>query len=241
MSARDDDEEHNDAMRAEPEAPPAAPEPASPQPAGRLTLVLDSDVMFDPFRRYLLLSLVVHRAFATQWSDALLGEWTRVIVREGRATPEQARRQFDKLRADFPEAWVVPALHHEVDGRALVRDPGDAHVAACALAAAPCVLLTYNRDDFDVPGLQARGVEVRKPGPWLAEVFTGAPPAVRRDWLAGLNAHRESMTRPPYDLPAYLAMAASRQLAAFARAVQVASEAEAAATQATLPGKSNLP
>lgn len=186
------------------------------------TVVCDSDVMFDPFRRYLLLSLVVARVLTIRWSDALLDEWTGVIVREGRTTPGQAARQRQKLAADFPEAQVVPDLAHLVVGRRLARDPGDAHVAACALAAAPCVLLTYDLGGFDRPGLRPEGVDVRKPGPWLAEAFGAAPPEVRRDWLAGLQAHRESMSRPPYGLDGYLDLAAARQLAAFAHAVRAA-------------------
>ncbi len=104
-------------------------------PDNQLRVIFDSDVMFDPFRRYMLLSLVLGGAFQTVWSAELIREWSYVII----------------------------------------RDPNDQHVATCALVAAPCVLLTYNRRHFHVEALRERSVDLYKPGQWLSEAFRRAP------------------------------------------------------------------
>ena len=169
------------------------------------TVVFDSNVMFDPTRRYALLSLVVAGAFMTRWSRALLDEWIHVIVREQRTTLERATYQREKLLADFPEALVsdIPAAVQAM-AAALVNDPGDAMIAACALAVAPCTLLTFNGKDFKRTELRAHGVHVRKPGPWLQERYAALTDEEQHEWCAALDAHRDSLGGGAMTPEAYL-------------------------------------
>lgn len=189
-------------------------------PNNQLRVIFDSDVMFDPFRRYMLLSLVLGGIFQTVWSAELIREWSYVIVREGRTTPVQADKQRDKLSTDFPDALIeVPDAARQA-AESFVHDPDDQHVAACALVAAPCVLLTYNRRHFDVESLRGRGVHVHGPDQWLGEGFRGAPPATQHDWIAALEEHRNSMSNPPFTLRDYLTRAADRDMSRFVSALR---------------------
>lgn len=158
--------------------------------SARTRVVFDSNVMFDPTRRYALLSLVVNDAFDTRWTRELIDEWSRVIVREGRTSAEKAAYQRAKLLADFPYALVEDVDRFESVAQMVVRDPGDMKVAACALAVAPCILLTFNMKHFDVERLQEHGVTVRKPGPWLAESYHALEPSEQNDWCLALEGHR---------------------------------------------------
>ena len=108
------------------------PAPASVPSGADGVTVFDSNVMFNPDRRYALLSLVVAEAFTTRWSTDLLGEWTRVIVREGCVTSEQAGRQRTKLIRDFPEAVIRVQIASATLADSVVYDPDDAMIAACA-------------------------------------------------------------------------------------------------------------
>lgn len=191
----------------------------SGNPDSQLRIIFDSDVMFDPFRRYMLLSLVLGGAFQTVWSAELIREWSYVIVREGRTTLVQADKQRDKLSTDFSNALIEVPDEVRQAAQSFVRDPNDQHVAACALAVAPCVLLTYNRRHFHVEALRERSVDLHKPDQWLAEAFRRAPSEIKRDWIAALEGHRNSMRSPPFTLGDYLARAASRDLNSFVSAL----------------------
>ena len=108
------------------------PAPASVPSGADGVTVFDSNVMFNPDRRYALLSLVVAEAFTTRWSTDLLGEWTRVIVREGCVTSEQAGRQRTKLIRDFPDDVIRVQIASATLADSVVYDPDDAMIAACA-------------------------------------------------------------------------------------------------------------
>ncbi len=161
--------------------------------------------MFDPTRRYALLSLVRAEAFTTRWTVDLLDEWIHVIVREQRTTAQRAANQRQKLLADFPEALVtdVTAAVQSL-ALALVVDPGDAKIAACALAVAPCTLLTFNGRDFKRASLRERGVTVRKPGPWLAERYVVLGAEEQQDWCIALEHHRISLSGGAMSPKAYV-------------------------------------
>jgi hypothetical protein len=57
-------------------------------------------------------------------------------------------------------------------------DSKDRHVASAAAAIAPCVLVTNNLKDFDIPSLRALKVEVRIPDDFLTELFDANPALV---------------------------------------------------------------
>jgi len=83
------------------------------------------------------------------WSDDLLDEWERVIVRERHRSPDAAAAITATIRQFFADTRIpvesYEGLIAEVDG----PDPDDnAHMAA-AVAGQVELLVTWNRKDFD--------------------------------------------------------------------------------------------
>jgi hypothetical protein len=65
---------------------------------------IDTNVPF-PFSP-MDLSLAADYVHDLVWSERLLDEWQRVIVREGHRTPEAAERIAAHIRTGFPDACV---------------------------------------------------------------------------------------------------------------------------------------
>lgn len=157
-----------------------------------------------------------------RWGVSLLDEWTNVIVREGQTTPEKAALQRAKFTTDFVEGMLDVDHENHALARPLTTDHGDVHVAACALAATPCTLLTFNEADFDVAGLARRGVVVRDPGEWLADVYTQSPIEQQREWLLSLEEHRKDLNNPSLTPAEYIDILTHVELDPFSETVREA-------------------
>lgn len=64
-----------------------------------------------------LLALAEDFLFTWVWTDQLFGEWTEVIVREGKRSTESAASVAAAVRAHFGRYRINPALYHDDRGR----------------------------------------------------------------------------------------------------------------------------
>lgn len=107
-----------------------------------------------------LLTLSEDFIFSWVWTDEVLEEWEKVIVREGLRSVESARSVSDAVRAHFSEYRIDPILYR---GRAtpnLSPDPDDRlHAAACVYGDVD-ILLTRNHREFAAPAIGQAGVQV---------------------------------------------------------------------------------
>jgi predicted nucleic acid-binding protein len=108
----------------------------------------DTNVLFPFSLMDLLLTLAEDYVHDLVWSDRLLDEWQRVIVREGHRSTEAAERIAEHVRTGFADSCVpedrYKHLLAELDG----PDTDDVHHMAAAIAGHAETLITWNLNDF---------------------------------------------------------------------------------------------
>jgi hypothetical protein len=163
------------------------------------TAVLDADVLHPHISVDLLLRLAEHRLLQPRWSDEILTEVRRSLVRRGL---DEARidRRLRLMREHFPEALT------KVGRRDLARVPdavdlGDRHVAAAAFAARADGIVTRNVADFAAGELERHGIEVLSLDAFLVGLWALDPSAV----VKVLHEMEADRTRPPRTVDELLA------------------------------------
>lgn len=105
--------------------------------------MLDTNVLYPPLLRDVLVELAVRGAYCAVWSDETLLELERNLARRMSAQVANARVRF--LREQLPEAEIRDYAEF-LSG--LRNDPKDRHVLAAALKANAEVIITMNVKDF---------------------------------------------------------------------------------------------
>ena len=138
----------------------------------------------------LVLSLAEDLLIDFVWSEELIAEWERVIVREGKRTRKAARSVSDAVRRFFVTTRIDPVTYRDQVDSIPGRDPDDrVHTAACALGGVT-VLLTRNGRDFPTDFLAEHGVEVFTADAYLTNLLRrvgpggcGRPTGARRRYV----------------------------------------------------------
>jgi predicted nucleic acid-binding protein len=162
--------------------------------------VLDASVLF-PFtlRDALLRSaeIVLDDAgdeiltlYSPLWSDLILDEMSRNIVKADHATQEQMTHLVNEMTSAFPEA-MVPLAEIKALESSMTNDPKDRHVLAAAVAADAEVVVTFNLKHFPADACETVGVEAIDPDRFLCDLHDLAPGDVRRAIVAQAGALRK--------------------------------------------------
>jgi len=137
-----------------------------------LVVVLDADVLFPMYLRDTLLRLSRAGCFRLHWTDEILAEMTRNLVKQGAMQELNAARLATKMSTTFEEARVEDWEKH-VD--AVSNHPKDRHVAAAALAIHANIIVTGNIKHFKpLPD----GVVAMTPDQFLVALFEAFPEEV---------------------------------------------------------------
>ncbi|MCB9761265.1 MAG: PIN domain-containing protein [Alphaproteobacteria bacterium] len=153
-------------------------------------VVLDANVLFPFTVRDTLLRAAAMGMFQVYWSEEILAEATRNLLRTGRMNDAQAAHLMAAIRNAFPEAIVQ-------DYQALIssmpNDEKDRHVAAVAVKAGAQVIVTSNLKDFrSLPD----GIEALSPDAFLLDLLDLAPD----NMLELLERQANALRRPPVTL-----------------------------------------
>lgn len=160
-----------------------------------MRVVLDTNVLYGQFSRYMLLSLAVRGVLLLCWSPAILDELTEILLRHGfdAAAIDFQRR---KLEADWPESLVVVPLP-PAPCDVVLPDPDDWPVIATAIVAKAPTILTWDREHFSRAVLEPYGITARTPDRWCAERLTELQHAgAGEDVYEGLRGHLATLRRP---------------------------------------------
>ncbi len=136
---------------------------------------VDTSVLFPFSVMDLFLALSEDGVHQVLWTDELLEEWERVIVREQSRTPETARSVTAAIREFFADCRILPESYATLIDQMPGNDPDDHVHMAAAVAAGVDTLVTANRADFPTGPLRKLGVEVMGPDAYLAELFEDLP------------------------------------------------------------------
>lgn len=140
-------------------------------------VVLDACVLFNAPVRDTLLRAAEYGLFRVHWSQQILDETTKNLIKTGRMDQPKAEHFTSELSKAFPEAMIiVPAEQIQ----AMRNHPKDKHVAACAVCATAPVISTFNLKDFKVEILSEWNIEAQHPDTQLCYLFDLAPDTMLR-------------------------------------------------------------
>ena len=154
---------------------------------------IDTNVLFPFSVMDLMLALTEDGIHDVMWSDDLLDEWERVIVRERHRSPDAAAAITATIRQFFADTRIPAESYRgliaEVDG----PDPDDnAHMAA-AVAGQAESLVTWNARDFDCEFIRKHAVTIMDPDEYLCALYEEFPDEV----LATITKLAAGKRRPP--------------------------------------------
>ncbi|MER5364015.1 PIN domain-containing protein [Streptomyces sp. NPDC002722] len=136
---------------------------------------VDTNVLFPFSVMDVILALTEDSIHEIVWSERLLAEWERVIVRERKRSADSAAAVVRAVRRFFADCEIEAAAYgHLVDGMP-GDDPDDRHHAAAAVAAGADALITWNLADFPADELAAHGVRVIEPDSYLCGLYRALP------------------------------------------------------------------
>jgi PIN domain len=177
---------------------------------------VDTNELFPFTVMDLVLALAEHRLIEFVWTDELLDEWERVIVREGQRDVASARSVAATVRRFFAESHIDPATYRTGPWPQL-PDPDDRVHGAAAIAGAN-VLLTRNLDDF--PSELLGSVQVISADTYLTRLLRHRRRAFL-DVLVGLAAEKRNPPVMPCEYAARLDRAGcTTQAASLRRALR---------------------
>ena len=156
---------------------------------------LDTNVLYPPAVRDLLLRAAEAGLIQVYWSEQVLEELRRNLV-PARVTKAQAEKLLTAMRVAFPAATV---RGYEPLVRAMRNHPGDRHVTAAALAARAKVIVTNNAKHFlkrDLPP----GMEAQTADAFLRKLFALEPHLM----LMALRRQAAAKRAPPVSLDRHL-------------------------------------
>ena len=169
--------------------------------------LLDSNVLYPPGLRDLLMWLAVVLAYEPRWTEDIHAEWISSVLQD---RPEVTPAQLERTRR----------LMDQVNSKCLVRgyearvpaltlpDADDRHVLAAAIEAGADVLVTFNLRHFPRKALAPYGLRALPPDLFLEVLFDANPAR----FLRGIRQHRASLRNPPRFVEEYLSALAAQGL-----------------------------
>ncbi len=135
-------------------------------------VVLDACVLFNAPVRDTLLRAAEYGLYRVHWSQKILDETTKNLIKSGRMDQKQAEHFVSEIAKAFPEAMIV-VLEEQI--ASMRNNPKDRHVAACAVCAPAQVISTFNLKDFKPETLAEWNIEAQHPDTQLCYLLDLSP------------------------------------------------------------------
>lgn len=158
----------------------------------------------------LLLELADVGYFEVKWSQEILDELERALVRNFPGTEPEQSEKIRRMQGAFSEAVVTGHLDLLVE---LERtEPKDRHVLAAAIRAQSGALVTFNLKHFPADTFDVYGIELLSPDNFLLDLAEIQPRLTLDVVCARIASHK----RPPYSAHGYAAAMQRAQCPNFA-------------------------
>jgi hypothetical protein len=135
-------------------------------------VVLDACVLVPMPLRDTLLRFARHNFYRARWSELILDEMQRTLVRDLARSERQAQRAVEAVSDAFPDALIM-------EGEVVPSIPGvdakDQHVVAAAIRSSADVIVTLNLRHFPIDACEPLGIEPLHPDRFLVELFDREP------------------------------------------------------------------
>ncbi len=181
-------------------------------PPSMARVFVDTNVLFPFSVMDLMLALTEDAVHEVLWTETLLAEWERVIVRAQRRSPESAASITAAIREFFPEGRIAEGEYANLVSAMPGHDHDDRHHMAAAVTGGATIIITWNRDDFPPDGLAPLGIQVMDPDEYLCELIVELPHEVVNT-VTRLAAEKRQPPLTPYDLADSLAKAGTLNFA----------------------------
>jgi len=163
------------------------------------TAILDANVLYPAAQRDLLIRLAQIRVYQGRWSEEILDEMTRAIVRNQPGLAGRLERTCELMCNAVPDC-LVTGYETLIDALTL-PDPDDRHVLAAAIRCGAQVIVTHNLKDFPTDTLDEFGIEAQTPDEFLVNLVDLRPAVV----TAVLHQQAAALKNPPQSLADLLA------------------------------------
>jgi predicted nucleic acid-binding protein len=164
------------------------------------TAIFDACVLYPAPLRDFLMHLAITDLFRAKWTDEILDEWIRNLLKN---RPDLTRERLQRTR-DLMNRHVRDSLvsgYQDLIPSLVLPDENDRHVLAAAICAGADVIVTCNLSDFPTVTLEQYGIEAQHPDEFITHLIDLAPLVV----CAAVNQHRTSLENPPYSVEELLA------------------------------------
>jgi predicted nucleic acid-binding protein len=179
--------------------PPAAGL-ADPTTTHRLRCVLDASVLYQELLRNLVLWIAAEGGFDPFWTERILDETRRNLIRDGILEPEQWERLRAAMLAFFPDAMLDQAAADAIE-RDMPNDEKDRHVLAAAVTGSAELVVTNNLRHFEQADLDKVGKRALSPDQLMCELLASESTVIQAAMEELVTVMR---TPRPWSLPELL-------------------------------------
>lgn len=159
---------------------------------GNFIVVLDANILYQAPIRDLLLRLAESPAemFQVRWSEEIVEEATRNLIKDNRMDDSQAASFKNCLYGAFEDAYVdgykelIPVLEN---------NENDRHVLAVAIIANAQVIVTLNIKHFPEEALKKYNIEAQTPDTFLLYLYDLSLSVL----IETLQKQQQELTNPP--------------------------------------------
>ena len=178
--------------------------------SGKLTALLDANVLYPATLRDLRIWLAVCEAFYAHWTPEITEEWTRNLLKD---RPDLSAERLERTRLlmenALPDANLI-GYEGYVETLNL-PDLDDRHVLAAAMHIGADVIVTQNLRDFPTIILEPLGIRAVHADDFVCGLRDNDPTTV----LAAVAAQRANFKNPRLTLEEYLARLSNQGLPQF--------------------------
>ena len=157
---------------------------------GRYSALLDANVLHPAFLRGALLWFADARLLRPVWSEDILEEWRRSVMRRHKDIDEGKLKELQKtFTSQFPDAQV--SNYRPFIDVLELPDKNDRHVLAAAIVGRCNGIVTANLKDFPEGTLKMYGIEAVHPDSFIVNIID----LDQDKALAASKRHREAMSK----------------------------------------------
>ena len=161
--------------------------------------LLDTCVLYPAYLCDTLLRLAEVEAYRPLWSEGIMTELHRNLLRRG-LPPDRVDRRIGQMKRSFPDAMVT-GYESLIDGMA--NDPKDRHVLAAAIRAGAEVIVTFNIRDFPEAALKPYDTVAVHPDDFLLDQLDLYPGPTMHALSRQAAAHRREPKTVAASLPCW--------------------------------------
>lgn len=158
-------------------------------------VIYDANVLFPAPLRDLLIRIAITGIVRARWSDLILDECFRnILKRRPELTENRLQRTRDLMNRAIRDVKVT-GYEPLIEGLTL-PDADDRHVLAAAIRSNAQYIVTFNLKDFPKSALEPFGVEAKHPDDFILELIAVAPGAV----AVAVHEQARGLKNPPTTL-----------------------------------------